>query len=440
MGFEFKKHTPSKESARAEVAPPPRYDRPEDVVDPYSRAREEADVWEAHGIKLDASARAQELGIAIAERQIEVQKLERQIAETEARLTKLKAKLIDRILSRKLILALEDETQGAEESMKRNYATLLRYAEFAEGFEQLVEEEKLHEALAKEEQRVAAEEAVARDVYTQALRHNCFFVHAIVEEVWKPADNNHIIDTKKASFNDQVAIINGIGPTLSTSTVGFGTRHRTFNTTTAGPGAGVFISRGRILAASPGDMGSRAVGLYERTTGGGNTNKEAIEEAIGQRMHGNVDQYNELTVAQPEISGIYFRLNGLIDDQEWQRLNESTPKQPHEPPDEYKLPMHMKDRVVKGRRIQAGLSKDSWKKLKEARTHGVPLYTLTEDNKAYVITTIDEEREIIGIEAGARTPADVMETFFNQVRENINPKETREEKAKRLIAQLGRGI
>ncbi len=98
----------------------------------------------------------------------------------------------------------------------------------------------------------------------------------------------------------------------------------------------------------------------------------------------------------------------------------------------------MKDRMVKGKQIHAGLSKVAWEKFREAKKHGVPLYTLTDDNKAYIITTIDEEHGVIGLEAGARTPADVMDAFFNQVRENTNPKQIREERAKQLIAALAK--
>lgn len=439
MGFESPKQPKLKQSGPDTEATPLRYDQPEDLVDPQERAQEEARVWKMYGKKLDPQKRITEVGAAMAEKQPTIAELERRIREKEGDLTKLKEALIDRLLSWKRIRSLESDSEKLHTSMEREYGVLLRSAEFKEGFEQLFEEEERLAALVEEETRSAKEEAAARNVHEQALRHNCFFVHAIVEEDGKPSDNNATIDTKSASFNDQVAIINGVGPTLSASTVGFGTKHLTFNTTQGGLGSGVFLSAGRILAAAPADIGSRAVGLYERDLlPVGSEKKEAIEEAIATRASGDPDRYNELIIAEPEIAGVYFRFDNLIEDTEWELLNASTSKKENEPAYEHMLPMEMKDRVIKGKRTHAGLTKAAWEKFREAKAHGVPLYALTDDNKAYAITTIDEEGGFIGIEAGARTPAEVMGTVISEMRENRNPKRVREERAKQLILKLGK--
>ena len=428
-----------KASLPQESTPAPvRFDAPEDNVDPKAKANEEVVVFERHNLTLDTEKRAGEVSASIESKDTEIQALEKKITEVEGALTVLKGNLLDWIFKQRRIKELESELSAAQSSAEHTYGAMLRYAEYAEGFDQVFQEETERAALLEREKIEAKEDAEARDVRKQSIDNNCFFVHAITEEEWKPSANNSTIDTKQASFNDQVALINGLAPTLSASTVNVGSGNRTFNTTTTGAGAGVFLSGGRILAGAPGDIGTVSDGLYKRTTGGAGESKEAIKDAIVNRAHGDQNSYNELIIAQPEIAGVYFRLDSLIDDADLAKLNNPTPKMAHEPADEILIDMSMKDRVVSGKKVNIGLRKDTWSKMAEARTHGVPLYMLTSDNKAYILTVLDPEKNIVGIEAGQRSPEEIMNPTLLSWKDNTNPKERRQKRAEEIFERIKR--
>lgn len=217
------------------------------------------------------------------------------------------------------------------QSLKRQLGTVEHIRDSAEKFtedrkellvayDRLVSEQKELGALMEDAYKENAEwdegkrqeflrEEEGRSVSNLTAKHGVFFVHDIVVADWKPSENNRAIDTQKLGLLDQLDIVQGLGPTISVSTLEKDTKQKTF-----GEGAwGVFLSGGRVLGGEPTDAGTIAHGLRDRRLTGGESNKtvEGIERAIhGDEWHDRKSGYNELVVENPEVAGVYVKWDG----------------------------------------------------------------------------------------------------------------------------------
>lgn len=183
-----------------------------------------------------------------------------------------------------------------------------RIIEEEEAMGQLMEEAQTDNEVFDTEKKVEMmEEEKGRSVMEQAKKHNVFFVSDIVTAEWKPSANNRALNTKELDFEDQLDIILGLEPTLSVSTLAPDSKNRTF-----GNGAmGVLLSGGHIVGGETNDAGTVAMGLRSRYIDKRSRTVEAIDKAIGGRYGGKTENssYNELVVEQPEVAGIYFKLD-----------------------------------------------------------------------------------------------------------------------------------
>lgn len=230
-----------------------------------------------------------------------------------------KKNLISRVLHHKQLRELRNDlrrnenivAQYAEEQQWRQemIAYYDRIIAEEEQMGKLMEDAHLDNEQFDEAKRIELqEEEKERSIVEQARKHNVFFVSDIVTAEWKPSANNRVLDTKALEFEDQLHVILGLDPTISASTLSPGSRNRTFGTTSWG----VFLSGGRIIGGEQGDAGSVARGLRERYFSKPSRSVAAINEAIerpsvagGKTQDGS---YNELGVENPEVGGVYFKL------------------------------------------------------------------------------------------------------------------------------------
>ncbi len=166
-----------------------------------------------------------------------------------------------------------------------------------------------YEKTAKEKENFESQEK-ERSVAEIMKEKDLVIVHAIplsTLERKSTTENNPILKTGgHQGFKTSVEILSGLSPTISTSIP---------SPERKGNGlyypSGVILSEGKILSAQPRDSGSVAHSLYKRISKdlGNQTaiqSKINIDEIIGKSEH-----YNELTVENPKIAGLFYDISEL---------------------------------------------------------------------------------------------------------------------------------
>lgn len=228
-----------------------------------------------------------------------------------------KRNVITKIMNFKQLKELEKEL-NREQTIVQKYEEEQKWrAEMIGYYDRIIEEEEqmgmlMEEAYADnetfdaEKKAEIAEEAKGRSVMERAKKHNVFFVSDIIT-AGQASANNRAVRTEGMDFDEQLDIVLGLEPTIAVSTLSPDSKNRTF-----GRGAwGVLISGGRITGGEPGDAGSWATGLRSRVFHSKeSTTVKGIDEAIEGRYDGKMGDggYNELAVEQPEVAGVYFKL------------------------------------------------------------------------------------------------------------------------------------
>lgn len=236
-----------------------------------------------------------------------------------------KSKIINRILEFRQIRKLKKKLAFQEGVLNDTQNMLAQKKELVDAYDYLISEEEKFASLMEEAQKEniqrdeknkleILEEEENRDMKNLIKKHNVFFIHDIVTADWKPSANNSAIDTNELDFNDQLDILHGLAPTISTSTL-----HENSKQTTFGKGSfGVLLSGGRILGGKRRDAGTVALGLKERAfSSTSDVTVEAIENAITRKSTLDEDNfdvkkktgYNELIVENPEIAGVCVKWN-----------------------------------------------------------------------------------------------------------------------------------
>ncbi len=395
-------------------------------------AQEERQYLSERGVSVDAKERARKYRSAAEQKLRAVEDLARGIKEIEQSLTGLKARFIDRLMSFRRIGGLKKQLGITQEQHATSFHEYLRVSGLAEGYEQIAAEEVQRDALLEKEKVNVAAEAQERSLSFQSNKHNCFFIHDLIYE------------SKEASsegewFKNALAIVNGLAPTIPTSTLVPGSDQLTFGTerSTSGTGApGVFIADGRIVGASKGDMKTIPKNLYERSVPYGYDAPGEIERAISERGSG----HNELVISAPQVAGVYFRLDALIDDGDRSWISERVHREVYEQVPTRNLDMSMRERTVFGNRMTAGLNQVGWEKLAEAQKQGVPLYALSTDNKAFLISKMNAAANSITLCQGALGPADISDPIIMRWRDINNPKEERRGRAEQMFAHVTRAV
>lgn len=229
-----------------------------------------------------------------------------------------KSSIISRILEFRKIRESETKLRRQESLLTDYERRLVQKKEFVEAYDYLIGEETklavLMEDAHKEnaefdakKQEAFLEEERNRDIKNLTKKHGVFFVHDVVDGEWKPSANNRSINTKQLDFNNQLDILHGLEPTISTSTLHEDSRQNTFGEYSFG----VLLSGGRVLGGDKSDAGSVAIDRKNRYISKEKRTPEAIENAILRKTFasekedakGNTD-YNELVVENPEIAGV----------------------------------------------------------------------------------------------------------------------------------------
>lgn len=229
-----------------------------------------------------------------------------------------KKSLLSKVINFKKLKELQKELHRSENILSEREAEQKWHEEMIGYYDRILEEEEamgrlmeeayVDNALFDEKKRVElAEEEKGRSVAEQAKKHGVFFVSDIVTADWKPSANNYAIDTRQLDFDDQLNIILGLEPTLSVSTLSLNSQNRTFGT-----GAwGVLLSGGRIIGGEETDAATVATGLRNRHIQKESRSIAAIDKAIERPWSGGKEgstSYNELVVEQPEVAGVYFKI------------------------------------------------------------------------------------------------------------------------------------
>lgn len=306
-----------------------------------------------------------------------IEERQKRIDELQGEISQKKESWINRLVEFRKIRDLEEKLQMTErmknlagEDKKRTDELIAAYDFIiAEGNDLTsIKSEVKTELQARDEERFAAmeQDEKARGIETLAQKHQCFFVHDIVDADWKPSENNRAVDTKGLSWDDQLDILVGLEPTISASSLQEGVR----GDGTFGRGSwGAFIGEGKVLGGATGDIGTRAYGLYDREVPSNARDLNSIDRAIdrqSRRTGNNQDKsYNELVVERPQVAGIYFK---------W---SDSFP-----PLAEITSLQNTKSSGYDG----------WWKRLKSVTEKNVPVFVLTPDNHTRLIHGIDFEK------------------------------------------------
>ncbi|MDB4992346.1 MAG: hypothetical protein JWL75_591 [Parcubacteria group bacterium] len=152
------------------------------------------------------------------------------------------------------------------------------------------------------------EERKATDITEIRKKYGVTFIHAIRPDV-TPGMDNSLLNTW-ASWKQKLDVLLTLEPTISTSTVKEGADNMWGR-------MGVILSGGRVVDASPSDLGTVAKGVKTRMTHSERfaTITDKIESSIN-RNRDNHPGYNELVVEDPQVAGFYIspdKYSGLPD-------------------------------------------------------------------------------------------------------------------------------
>lgn len=343
--------------------------------------------WAEMGVNplVEAGERKRSVEIDLENERNFAEKYNEKTERLRADIDEKKSRFLSRILEFRQIKALErdlgvaehsrDSAERRTKSQEELFAAYDRISAEQQELSVLVEEAQKENTEWDENKRIEMiEEENKRDIGSLTKTHNTYFVHDIVDAEWKPSANNQALNTKNLTFEDQLDILSGLGPTISVSTLDHGkTNQRTF-----GKGWGAFISSGRIVGGGRSDIGSIAVGLRDRRVSTNDASLDSIENAITGR--GYDEPYNELIVEQPEIAGVYCRIpNDIL-------LTENVSLQNGN-----------------------GVRYDSWwGAMQNVMSRNVLIFVLTSDNKTHLLYDIDLEKRTFKV-AGDMRPEDIAD-------------------------------
>lgn len=139
------------------------------------------------------------------------------------------------------------------------------------------------------------EEEKAGSVAEVIRQHQVLFIHG-TDDLWRE-DNSNL--NRRISTKDKMKIVLGFEPTVCASTIGKGDTSRN-----AWEPVGVLLSGGEIKAAAGRDAGSRA------------KNRDIVHRRvkaadIKRAIHERYGSYNEFSVANPTVAGIYVFADAL---------------------------------------------------------------------------------------------------------------------------------
>jgi hypothetical protein len=296
-----------------------------------------------------------------------------------AEIDEKKQGILGRILNVREIRKLNQEVHLAERVADSAGTDVERSKELFKAYDRMVVEQQelgrlMEEAYAENatwDERVRTEylkEEERRDLGNLSRTHKTYFVHQIVDAEWKPSANNRALDTKKLSWEDQLDILTGLHPTISTSTLDQGSTQRIFG---GKGGWGALLSGGRALGGGKNDIGSIGVGLRDRRfTSKSDEGVEAIEKAISGREENAT--YNELIVEQPEMAGVFCKWsNGM-------------------PPltEETTMPSRYVSEDGNTYRFDSW-----WQTIRSVQDRGIPIFVLDMNNQARLIHDVDFENK-----------------------------------------------
>jgi hypothetical protein len=286
-----------------------------------------------------------------------------------------KSSIINRILEFRKIRDLEIKLRRQENLLADYGKRLEQKKELAEAYDYLIgEETKLADSMEEanrenaefdnKKQEAFLEEERNRDIKNLVKKHGVFFVHDIVDAEWKPSANNRSIDTKQLDFYDQLDILHGLEPTISTSTLHEDSRQNTFGEYSFG----VLLSGGRVLGGDRSDTGSVAIDRNNRYIPKENRTPKAIENAILRKTFASENKnvkdstdYNELVVENPEIAGVCVKWS-----EEWSEG----------------VSLAEGSEIVLSKKLHG--EKDSyehwWSKVSGIMQRGLPIFILSRDN------------------------------------------------------------
>lgn len=343
--------------------------------------------WAAAGLNplIEAEHAKRSTEVSLAGEQHSVEQYREKVENLRSDIEEKKSRILPRILEFRQIRGLEKELRGAERSLSSGEQMVQSRAELLSAYDHILTEQEELGALMEEANKENAqwderkrgeylEEEKKRDIGNLSRTHKTYFIHDIIDAEWKPSANNRAIDTKSLDWENQLDILTGLNPTISVSTLDQGSSQRTF-----GQGAwGAFISGGRAIGGGRSDIGSVAVGLRDRRVFGRDGSLEAIEEAVAGRDVN--ESYNELIVEQPEVAGVYFKLTDTM------------------PP----LSEEMSFQNGNGVRYDSW-----WKQMENVMNRNVPMFVLTQDNKAHLLYDIDTKKRTFKV-AAEMSPEDIV--------------------------------
>ena len=353
-------------------------------------AADRAQAWSGQEQPVDMGAEAERAKeTAILEQESSAERLadyQKRIETLRIEISEKKHSVINRLLEFRRINDLEKnlgvlgKMQGSAEEDKRRSDELIAGYDFIISQDTeltSIKAQARDEMQQRDQERFAAleKEEKARGVSDIAARHQCFVVHDIVDAEWKPSANNQAVDTKQLSFDDQLDIVLGFEPTIAASSLREGNPQD--DTFSEKGGWGVFLRGGRTLGGYRSDLGTRATGLRERYVPEQFRGIEAIDEAITSPEK---TRYNELVIEKPEVAGVYIKWTDVMP-----KLSETMS-------------------IQNGDRVGYDLF---WEKLKATAEKNIPIFVLTPENRAYMISGIDVERRTFRVAKAEMQPEDM---------------------------------
>lgn len=217
---------------------------------------------------------------------------------------------------------VQTETSENINSITRDFSKAYHHPEYRnEVAKQIIEARKsgqnaeairnsFYDKTASEKENFESQEK-ERSVAEIMKEKDLVIIHAIpltsFERRSTPENNPVLKSNGYQDFETSTEIISGLSPTISTSIPSPEKRKNGLYYP-----SGVILSEGKILATESSDLGTQAHGLYKRISKYGEQ-KTAIEPDINiDKVIEGGGNYNELTVENPKIAGLFYDLPSEI--------------------------------------------------------------------------------------------------------------------------------
>lgn len=233
----------------------------------------------------------------------------KQIQASEERLLQLKEGLISRVVNFREIrknqkqVGTQKVDQEKFDEQYRNTQELISNLETQKIGRSKLEQARglLDEFYANKEKEWTnyEKEEEERGIKNVLKKYNVIMVHAFTPR-GAPSENTLI--RSDISWEEKLRIVLAFEPTISTSAISPEQQGMWAN-------MGVLLNGGRVEAASPQDIGTRAISRSKREVRHSNEPiEQQIQRTISYHHEGDFMNYNEIVVSNPEVAGFFIKV------------------------------------------------------------------------------------------------------------------------------------